>query len=91
MKVQELIFRLTRYYEPDAELHVEYWDRDLVNTWLLLVGGDPFDKNSPQLTEREWSEVINKMDEGEFSYQRMAAEVLTEIAEEVIESRKEEV
>lgn len=91
MKVQELIFRLTRYYAPDTELHVEYWDRDLVNTWLLLGGPDPFDKDSPQLTESEWSEVINKMDEGEFIYQRMAAEVLTETAEEVIESRKEKV
>ena len=86
MKVQELIFRLTRYYEPDAELHVEYWDRDLVNNWLRLDH-----HAAPQLTEREWSEVINKMDEGEFIYQRMAAEVLTETAEEVIESRKEKV
>lgn len=67
MQVQELIKQLEAY-SPDTELIVVYWDKDIVDD---------------QMTDDQWSEVVEKYEGGEFGWQSHAAESFDALAEEV--------
>lgn len=72
MQVKNLIERLTQFYKPEDEIFVEYWDKETVESY----------GTSREMTDEEWSAVVEAMEEGEFGYQSYAAELLVEKAEE---------
>lgn len=78
MKVKDLIDRLQSYYKPDDELFVEYWDKETVESYGV----------SQPLTEDEWLDTVEAMENGEFAYQSYAADLLVEKAEEAIKESK---
>ena len=53
MLVEQLIRQLNEY-PHDAELYVEYWDKETVESMEEV-----------DLTEDEWGEVVYQMEEGE--------------------------
>jgi hypothetical protein len=73
MKVKDLIERLSTNYEPDTELIVDYWDKEIVESY-----------GSPSLSKTQWSLVIEDYENGEWHFQSLAAEVFVEIAEKVV-------
>ena len=56
MRVSELIKNLQERYNPDDELVVDYWDKDLIEQW----NGSPID-------DLLWSEFVERVHE-EFYY-----------------------
>ena len=58
MTVKELIETLQNNYEPDTELVVAYWDRELVESFL---GGKT-------LSETNWRKFVNSYDEENYSW-----------------------
>lgn len=73
MRVKKLIEDLQRL-DPELELFVEYWDKETVQAY----------GTSREMTDDEWSEVVDKMEDGEFAFQSYAADQLVDTAEEVI-------
>ena len=76
MKVQEIIERLNRDYQPDTELYVEWWDKEIVERFA--------DAN---LLDEEWTQVVERMEDGERLDQSLIADELTEAAYEVLGER----
>lgn len=74
MQVQELIKQLQQY-KPEEELIVAYWDKECVEGYR----GD----DVPPITDDEWSEVVEKYEDGEFGWQSHAAEDLVDLVDEV--------
>lgn len=72
MKVKDLIENLQRYYKPEDEIFVEYWDKGTVESY----------GTSRKMTDDEWAAVVETMEDGEFYHQSLAAEKLVETAEE---------
>ncbi len=57
MLVEQLIRQLELYYPKDAELYVEYWDKETVEAMEEVA-----------LTEDEWGRVVYEMEEVEGSF-----------------------
>jgi hypothetical protein len=74
MKVKNLIEQLTAY-SPDTELLVAYWDKECVEGY----------KDGLTLTDEQWEEVVDKYEDGEWSFQSSAAEDFVDLANEVLE------
>ena len=77
MLIKELIEQLQRYYQPEDNLIVAYWDKSTVEAY----------RSKEEMTEDDWSEVVAKYEDGEFGWQSDAAEVLVEIVDEVKNDR----
>jgi hypothetical protein len=73
MLVKELIEQLQRYYEPEQNLIVAYWDKSTVEGY----------SSKEEMTEEDWSEVVAKYEDGEFGWQSDAADSFLELVEEV--------
>ena len=83
MQVKNLIEQLQQYYTPETELYVEYWDKETVEQFM-------FDgENSPTLTDDEWAEVVEAMENSERLDQSMVADSLVDEAKSQIEDREE--
>ena len=81
MKVSKLIEQLERDYTPDTELYVEYWDKEIVQSYMWV--GD----KSPELTDDEWAEVVEAMENSERLDQSMVADSLVEEAKAAMAER----
>ena len=81
MKVAEIIERLNRDYTPDTELYIEWWDKEIVES---------FANDSEPLSEDNWAQIVERMEDGERLDQSMVAEAFSdmfyEITKEVTES-----
>ena len=60
-------------YDQETELVVAYWDKETVEGY-----------GSPELSETQWSLVVEDYEDGEWGWQSMAAENLVETAEKVV-------
>jgi hypothetical protein len=75
MKVRELIEQLQRDYALDTELYVEYWDKEIAQSF-----------SSPDiapLTDEQWSDVVSLMEDSERYDQSLVADALGEAVEKV--------
>jgi len=75
VRVKDLIEQL-RAYDGEDELIVCYWDKETVHGY-----------GSPEVTDEEWSEVIERYNNGEWHFQSSAAEDFVEIVQEVVSER----
>ena len=71
MKVEK-IKQMLDIYEPDTELIVAWWDKETIE-----------DYGSPKMTDDQWSEVVDKYEDGEWGWQSGAVDNFVEIVEEV--------
>lgn len=83
MQVKELIELLKKSYKPHEELYVEYWDKNTVEQYMW--SGD----ESPFLTNEEWAQVVESMENSERLDQSMAADSLVGEAESVMAERED--
>lgn len=72
MKVKDLIEQLSAY-DKETELVVAYWDKETVEGY-----------GSPELSETQWSLVVDDYESGEWGWQSTAAEEFVEIAERIV-------
>lgn len=81
MKVAEIIERLNRDYQPDTEIYIEWWDKELI---------EQFANEDEPLSEDQWVEIVERMEDGERQDQSMIAEAFVdmfyEVTREVTES-----
>lgn len=73
MLVKELIEQLQKNYQPEDNLIVAYWDKDIIESY----------EEVPEMTEGDWSEVVAKYEDGEFGWQSDATDSFLELVEEV--------
>jgi hypothetical protein len=76
MRVSKLVEYLQRDYAPETELIVAYWDKETVENYAKDLA----------LTDDQWSDVVDKYDDGEYFWQSSAAENLVDLAHEVVGS-----
>ena len=76
MRVSKLVEYLQRDYAPETELIVAYWDKETVENYAEDLS----------LTDDQWSDVVDKYDDGEYFWQSSAAENLVDLAHEVVGS-----
>jgi len=76
MKVSKLIEYLQRDYAPDTELLVAYWDKETVEGYTEDL----------TLTDDQWSDVVDRYEDGEYFWQSSAAENFVDLANEVVDS-----
>ena len=76
MKVSKLIEYLQRDYAPDTELLVAYWDKETVEGYTEDL----------TLTDDQWSDVVDRYEDGEYFWQSSAAETFVDLANEVVGS-----
>lgn len=81
MQVQKLIEQLQQNYTPETELYVEYWDKEIVDGYMWV--GD----KSPELTDDEWADVVQAMENSERLDQSMVADSLVEEAKAAMAER----
>jgi len=74
MKVKDLLEQL-KTYKPDTDLIVAYWDKETVQ-----------DYGAPEMTDEQWSQVVDEYEDGEWHFQSSAAEDFVEISERVVSS-----
>lgn len=79
MKVAEIIERLNRNYTPDTELYVQWWDRDIAERFY-----------EGAVSDEEWVEVVEKMEDGERIDQSMVADAMIQATYEVLSSNETE-
>lgn len=79
MKVKNLIEQL-QAYTPDTELIVAYWDKETVEGY----GTGWQDKPDTVLTDEQWFDVVDKYDDGEWSWQSSAAQDFSDMVREVL-------
>lgn len=77
MKVSEIIDRLNRDYHPDTELYVEWWDKELAQTFSYM-------DETLDLSEEEWATVVNHLEETERPDQSLVAEAIGDAVDRVI-------
>lgn len=76
MTVKEIIERLQRDYTPETELYVEYWDKEIAQSF-----------SSPDiapLTEEQWGEVVDILEDRERYDQSLVADAIADTVEEVV-------
>jgi hypothetical protein len=73
MLVKELIEQLQRYYTPEDNLIVAYWDKGTIASYAEVK----------EMTEDDWTQVVEKYENGEFGWQSDATDSFLEIAVEV--------
>jgi len=76
MVVKDLIEQLQRNYTPDTEIYVEYWDKEIAQSF-----------SSPDiapLTEEQWGEVVDILEDRERYDQSLVADAIAETVEEVV-------
>lgn len=79
MKVKELIEQL-KAYDGEQELLVAYWDKETVEGY-----GSGWTKETDlSLTDEQWSELVRRYGDGEWSWQSSAADDFLDLAKEVI-------
>ncbi len=76
MKVSKLVEYLQRDYAPDTELLVAYWDKETVEGYTKDL----------TLTDDQWSDVVDRYEDGEYFWQSSAAENFVDLANEVVDS-----
>lgn len=81
MKVSEIIERLNREYTPDTELYVEWWDKEIVESFVSQ--DDP-------ISDDDWVRVVEKMEDGERQDQSMVADAFIDMFYDVTEEVREE-
>jgi len=81
MKVKDLIAQLGAAYGLEEELAVAYWDRETVDIYADVDGGE-----TVPLTEAEWSEVVRRYEDGEWAWQSWGADTFTDLVREVRET-----
>ncbi len=79
MKVKELIEQL-KAYDGEQELLVAYWDKETVEGY-----GSGWTKETDlSLTDEQWSELVRRYGDGEWSWQSSAADDFLDLAKEVV-------
>jgi len=79
VKVKELIEQL-KAYDGEQELLVAYWDKETVEGY-----GSGWTKETDlSLTDEQWSELVRRYGDGEWSWQSSAADDFLDLAKEVI-------
>ena len=77
MKVKDLIEGLQRNYSPDDYLYVEYWDKEIAQSFS--------DPDFPPMTSDQWESVVDIMVSRERYYLSLIADAISEAVEEVQE------
>jgi hypothetical protein len=79
VKVKELIEQL-KAYDGEQELLVAYWDKETVEGY-----GSGWTKETDlSLTDEQWSELVRRYGDGEWSWQSSAADDFLDLAKEVV-------
>ncbi len=78
MKVRDLVSQLQLSYLPDDEVIVAYWDKETVEGYAGLG------TLNRELSETQWSLVVDESESGEWAWQSSAGETLIEIVEKVV-------
>ena len=78
MTVQELIKQLGDY-SLDEEIYVEYWDKATVESFMWDGMSD-----MPRLTDDQWSQVVEEMENHENYHTIKASEALVETADSIM-------
>ena len=79
MKVKDLITQL-QAYDGEQELIVAYWDKETVEGY-----GSGWTKEIDlSLTDDQWTDLVGRYEDGEWSWQSSAADDFLDIAKEVI-------
>jgi arabinogalactan endo-1,4-beta-galactosidase len=79
VKVKELIEQL-KAYDGEQELLVAYWDKETVEGY-----GSGWTKETDlSLTDEQWSELVRRYGDGEWSWQSSAADDFLDLAKEVL-------
>lgn len=76
MRVQDLTNQLKQNYTPDTELYVEYWDKEIAQSF-----------SSPDiapLTDEQWGEVVDILEDRERYDQSLVADAIADTVEEVV-------
>ena len=73
MIIKELIADLMKY-DPEEEIAVAYWDKDLVS-----------EINDVEVRDAVWSETVSRFESGEWHWQSSANECLVDLIREAIE------
>ena len=81
MKVKTLIEQL-KEYDPETELLVAYWDKDCVEGYGTDYRDE--DETDMTLTDEQWLALVDKYDDGEWSFQSDAAELFVDLANDVL-------
>jgi hypothetical protein len=73
MLVKELIEQLQKYYQPEDNLIVAYWDKGTITSYAEVK----------EMTEDDWTQVVDKYENGEFGWQSDATDSFLQLTEEV--------
>lgn len=76
MKVSEIIERLNRDYQPDTELYVEWWDKEIVESFV---------SQDEPISDDDWTRIVEKMEDGERQDQSMVADAFVDMFYDVAE------
>lgn len=76
MTVKELIERLERDYKPETELYVEYWDKEIAQSFAR--------PDLAPMTDEQWGEVVENLEETERYDQSLAGDAIAEMVEDVV-------
>jgi hypothetical protein len=79
VKVKELIEQL-KAYDGEDELIVAYWDKQTVEGY----GSGWTKKADLSLTDDQWSELVRRYGDGEWSWQSSASDDFLDLAKEVV-------
>jgi hypothetical protein len=79
MKVKDLITQL-QAYDGEQELIVAYWDKETVEGY----GSGWTKKTDLSLTDDQWTDLVGRYEDGEWSWQSSAADDFLDIANEVV-------
>jgi hypothetical protein len=77
MRVSEIIERLNRDYTSDTELYVEWWDKELAQSFSYM-------DETLDLSEEEWATVVNHLEETERPDQSLVADAIGEAVDRAI-------
>lgn len=80
MKVMEIIDRLNRDYHPDTELYVEWWDKELAQSFSYL-GDDAV------LSDEEWAAAVDHLEEVERPDQSAIADAIGQAVDDVVNGK----
>lgn len=76
MTVKELIEQLERNYTPETDLYVEYWDKEIAQSFA-----------SPDLapmTDEQWGEVVDVLEDRERYDQSLVADAIADAVNDVV-------
>jgi len=83
MTVKELIEQLERNYTPETDLYVEYWDKEIAQSFAR--------PDLAPMTDEQWGEVVENLEEKERYDQSLVADAIAETVEDVVAGESEPV